>query len=76
MRITSHLFSDLLWFLLVPPFGALSWLLLSGGLCRTLGTSDSKAVQGWTKSGFWILLAILYAVDFVGLIYKYFIRGA
>jgi hypothetical protein len=48
---------------------------MSGGLAGSLGTSDSDAVRGWTKSGFWILLSLLYAVGVAFLVYKYFIRG-
>lgn len=66
---------DLLGILLIPPCITFVWLLLSRGLSGTLGTSDSEAVRGWTKSGFWFLLLFLYAVGFAFLIYKYFIRG-
>ncbi len=45
---------------------------MSGGLASSLGTSDSEAVKGWTRSGFWILLSLLYAISLGGLIYKYF----
>jgi len=72
MKNGSHLLTDMLWFLLVPPAGALAWLLMSGGLVRQLGTEDDPAVRGWTRSGFWIVLAALYAVGFAMLSYKYF----
>jgi hypothetical protein len=29
-------------------------------------------VKGWTKSGFWILLIVLYAVGLAMLLYKHF----
>jgi len=75
LKTSSHLLHDLLGVLLVPPIVTFVWLLMSGGLASSLGTSDSKAVQGWTRSGFWILLSLLYAVGFAFLIYKYFVTG-
>jgi len=49
---------------------------MSGGLATALGTRNSDAVKGWTKSGFWFLLGALYAACIAMFIYKYFIRGA
>ena len=71
----THLLHDLLGVLLIPPIITFVWLFMSGGLAGSLGTSDSDAVRGWTKSGFWILLSLLYAVGVAFLVYKYFIRG-
>ena len=71
----THLLHDLLGVLLIPPIITFVWLFMSGGLASSLGTSGSDAVRGWTKSGFWILLSLLYAVGVAFLVYKYFIRG-
>jgi len=67
--------SDLIWGLLIPPGITFVWFLMSRGLATALGTSDSSNVKGWTKSGFWLLLAALYVVCLAMFIYKYFIRG-
>jgi hypothetical protein len=66
---------DILWVLFVPPGVTFVWLLMGRGLSRTLGTGDSEAVRGWTKSGFWFLLIFLYAAGFAFLVYKYLIHG-
>jgi len=66
---------DILGVLLIPPIITVLWLLLSGGLASELGTTESKAVRGWTRSGFWVLLSSLYAVGLAFLFYKYFVRG-
>ena len=73
MKGTSSLSHDLLLFLIIPPAGTFAWLLLSRGWTNALGTSDSEAVKGWTKSGFWIVLISLYAVCLAMLLYKYFL---
>ena len=75
MRNNSHIFTDLLWVLLVPPIGTFAWLLFSRGWTGLLGTTDNETVRGWTKSGFWVVLSILYAVGIAFFIYKYFLMG-
>ena len=72
----SGVLHDLFGVLLVPPCITFVWLLMSRGLTDTLGTCDSETVRGWTRSGFWLLLVLMYAVAVAIFIYKYFIRGA
>jgi hypothetical protein len=72
MSENSHILNDLLWVIFVPPIGTLAWLLFSRGWTGILGTTDNETVRGWTTSGFWIVLSLLYAVGFAFLIYKYF----
>ena len=72
MKHTSSLLHDLILFVLIPPIGTFAWLLFSRGWTGSLGTSDNTTVKGWTKSGFWIVLALLYIVCFAMMIYKYF----
>ena len=75
MKTGQELISDLMWFVLVPPAGAFCWLLFSRGWTNLLGTTDSTVVRGWTKSGFWIVLIILYAMSIGLFVYAYFMRG-
>ena len=71
----SKVVSDLLWVLLVPPIVTFVWLLLSRGWTGLLETSDNDTVKGWTKSGFWIVLSLSYAVCIALFIYAYFLKG-
>jgi hypothetical protein len=75
MKIHHHLLSDVMWVILVPPIITFAWLLFSRGLTNIFGTSDNKAVQGWTKSGFWIVLILSYVVSIGMFVYAYFIRA-
>lgn len=75
MRIGHELISDLIWVLLVPPAVTFGWLILSRGWTNVLGTSDSTVVRGWTRSGFWIVLILSYAVCIGLFVYAYFVRG-
>lgn len=75
MHSTSHLWSDLLWIVLVPPMSAFLWLLLSRGWTASFGTSDDDAVKGWTQSGFWIVLSVSYVIAIGMLLYAYLVQG-
>ena len=72
MKHTSSLLHDLVLFAVIPPIGTFAWLSFSRGWTGILGTSDNTAVKGWTRSGFWMVLVLLYLVCFAILIYKYF----
>jgi hypothetical protein len=74
LRSGQDLFSDLIWVLLVPLAVTLGWLLLSRGWAGLLGTTNSTAVKGWTKSGFWIVLGLSYAISIGLFVYAYFMR--
>jgi hypothetical protein len=66
------LYQQILYDIFLPPVGVAIWWLYSKGLANRLGTSDSPAVKGWTKSLMWIILAAAYAIMFSITIYGYF----
>jgi hypothetical protein len=68
------LYQQILYDIIIPPVGAAIWLLMSKGWSGALGTTDSQAVRGWTKSGFWALLVAAYVLMFSITIYAYFTR--
>jgi hypothetical protein len=60
--------------LLGPPIMTALWLLFSRGWLGLMGTSESETVRGWTQSGTWIILILLYVIGFSVTAYGYFVR--
>jgi hypothetical protein len=65
---------QLLIILLGPIAVAFVWLLFSRVLTDSLGTSDDDAVQGWTQSGFWMVLCLCYVEGIAMFIYAHFLK--
>lgn len=57
------LYQQVLVVIFMPPIVTGVWWLMSRGLTDTLRTTDSPAVQGWTKSAGWLILVALYIVS-------------
>ena len=70
----SSFVSDLIWTICIPPMMASFWLLFGRAWTGLLGTTNRRRVQGWSKPGFWAILAILYVGCFGILIYAHLIR--
>ena len=72
---TNHLISDLALVSLAPPAVTLVWWLYSRFLMAINRTTDNSAVQGWTKSIFWLVLGGSYALSFGMFLYAYLVKG-
>ena len=62
MTKESGLLSDALWVLLVPPIMTALWYFLARAWTGLLGTTNRPRVQGWTRSGVWIIMGGLYVI--------------
>jgi hypothetical protein len=68
----APLYQQILCVIFMPPIVTGIWWLMSRGLTTSLGTNDSQAVTGWTKSLRWFILIALYVVSIAFVLYGRF----